>query len=217
MSEGDDNLASLSFREKIALLNKKPLNINNNNSEFKKNSNNNNKNNFNKEVNKIAQKQSLIQSKQFPSTSTLSPTPVSTSFVRRPSSPPLSTQLPLATIQSVQNQRFPPPPPPPLSQLPLATIPSVQNQLSHQTPPPADKNTSMSANIPRSNSMNRNFNWIPLIPSNSLFFMLPGEFQRGDSEYRKIDLSRIPKDPNKPPEQLQITQSDIDRLSIYMS
>ena len=65
----------------------------------------------------------------------------------------------------------------------------------------------------QNNNNNNNFDWGNIIPKNSLFFELPDHVEKGESEYKKIDLSSIrDRDPNKPPEKLNVTPFDVEKL-----
>jgi hypothetical protein len=84
---------------------------------------------------------------------------------------------------------------------------SVLNLQSKQAIPIKNKN----------NKINENPNWNTIIPSNSLFFNLPEIVNSGESDYKKIDLSTLRFDPMKPPQKVNVSQADIDRLKEVMA
>ena len=121
------------------------------------------------------------------------------------------------------------PAPPQKPPKPPSHINTIKQILDSTTQPPSlpikpikvehnsNKEAAEMSNIDRSSSFNKKyFDWTKVIPSYSLFFQLPSELEKGQSEFKKIDLTNLSLDPNKPPEALKLNQSDIEKLSMYL-
>jgi hypothetical protein len=76
----------------------------------------------------------------------------------------------------------------------------------------------MSNDIDRSSSFNRNkvyFDWTEVIPKNSVFNSLPNSLEKDQSEFKKIDIKNLSRDPSKPPEPIKLNPTDIEKLYKY--
>jgi hypothetical protein len=113
-----------------------------------------------------------------------------------------------------------PPPKPRPSQISIIPINGNSTNQPESLPSKINSNKTgeMSNDIDRSSSFNKNkkyFDWTEVIPKNSVFNSLPTSFEKEQSEFKKIDIKNLSRDPSKPPESVKLNPSDIEKLSKY--